>query len=64
MLRRRAVIFLLSDFLATGYDSALARLARRHDVIAVQVADPRERELPDVGSGDAVGSRDPARGGS
>jgi uncharacterized protein (DUF58 family) len=49
VLRRRAVVFLLSDFLASGYGSALARLARRHDVIGVQVADPRERELPDVG---------------
>jgi uncharacterized protein (DUF58 family) len=49
VLRRRAVIFLISDFLAAGYGSALARLARRHDVIGVQVADPRERELPDVG---------------
>jgi len=49
VLRRRAVIFLLSDFLAIGYAPALARLARRHDVIGVQVADPRERELPDVG---------------
>jgi uncharacterized protein (DUF58 family) len=49
VLRRRAVIFLLSDFLAIGYGLALARLARRHDVIGVQVADPRERELPDVG---------------
>ncbi|MFL5516871.1 MAG: DUF58 domain-containing protein [Gemmatimonadales bacterium] len=49
VLRRRAVIFLISDFLAAGYGSALARLARRHDVIGLQVADPRERELPDVG---------------
>jgi uncharacterized protein (DUF58 family) len=49
VLRRRAVIFILSDFLAAGFGPALARLARRHDVIGVQVADPRERELPDVG---------------
>jgi hypothetical protein len=49
MLRRRAVIFLVSDFLGTGYEPPLARLARRHDLIAVQVTDPRERELPDVG---------------
>jgi uncharacterized protein (DUF58 family) len=49
VLRRRAVIFVISDFLAAGYGSALARLARRHDVIGLQVADPRERELPDVG---------------
>ena len=49
MLRRRAVIFLLSDFLGSGYQAALGRLARRHDLIAIQVVDPRERELPDVG---------------
>jgi uncharacterized protein (DUF58 family) len=49
MLRRRAVIFLLSDFLGSGYEAALSRLARRHDLIAIQVVDRRERELPDVG---------------
>ncbi len=49
MLRRRAVIFLLSDFLGAGYEPPLARLARRHDLIALQMIDPRERELPDVG---------------
>ncbi|MGH2709104.1 MAG: DUF58 domain-containing protein [Actinomycetota bacterium] len=49
ILRRRAVLFLISDFLTAGYEPALARLARRHDVIAIQLADPRERELPDVG---------------
>ena len=49
MLRRRAVIFLLSDFLGAGYEGSLSRLARRHDVIAIQVLDRRERELPDVG---------------
>ncbi len=49
VLRRRAVIFVVSDFLGGGWEGALARLARRHDVIAVALADPRERELPDVG---------------
>lgn len=49
VLRRRAVIFVVSDFLSAGWAPALARLARRHDVIAVALADPRERELPDVG---------------
>jgi uncharacterized protein (DUF58 family) len=58
-LRRRAVIFLVSDFLTTGYESALARLARRHDLVAIQVVDPRERELPDVG---LVTLWDPERG--
>jgi len=49
MIRRRAVIFLISDFLGSGYEPPLARLARRHDLIAIQMTDPRERELPDVG---------------
>jgi uncharacterized protein (DUF58 family) len=49
MIRRRAVIFLISDFLGSGYEPALARLAQRHDLIAIQLTDPRERALPDVG---------------
>jgi uncharacterized protein (DUF58 family) len=49
MLRGRAVIFVVSDFLTGGWEAVLGRLARRHDVIAVELTDPRERELPDVG---------------
>ena len=49
VLRRRSVVFIVSDFLTAGYDSAVARLARRHDVIAVQISDPRERNLPAAG---------------
>jgi uncharacterized protein (DUF58 family) len=49
ILRRRAVVFLVSDFLTGGYQPDLERLARRHDVIALQLYDPRERELPDIG---------------
>jgi uncharacterized protein (DUF58 family) len=48
-LRRRAVIFLLSDFMATGHETVLARLARRHDVVGLQLVDPRERALPAAG---------------
>jgi uncharacterized protein (DUF58 family) len=48
-LRRRAVIFLLSDFLGADDGGVLGRLARRHDVVALQLVDPRERELPDAG---------------
>lgn len=50
LLRRRSVLFLVSDFLADGWRGVLGRLARRHDVIAVQLVDPRERELSDVGT--------------
>src|SRR5206468_6602787 len=46
---RRAIIFLLSDFLDEGYEKAFKRTGRRHDLIAVPITDPRERELPAVG---------------
>jgi uncharacterized protein (DUF58 family) len=49
VLRRRSVVFLVSDFLTHGYQSALERVAGRHDVIALQIYDPRERDLPDLG---------------
>lgn len=47
--KRRAVVFLISDFLAAGYENELRVVARRHDLIACPVSDPRERELPAVG---------------
>ena len=49
LVRRRAVVFVLSDFLDSGYEQALCRAAARHDLVAVQLSDPRERELPPVG---------------
>jgi uncharacterized protein (DUF58 family) len=57
LLHRRAIVFLISDF-ETSKDPATARAElrramrrtnRRHDLVAVHVEDPRERELPDVG---------------
>ena len=47
--KRRSVVFVLSDFLDASAERALKIAARRHDVIAVVLDDPRERELPDVG---------------
>jgi len=44
-----AVVFLVSDFLDTACKHALRVAARRHDVIAVVLEDPRESALPDVG---------------
>jgi uncharacterized protein (DUF58 family) len=46
LLRRRAVVFVVSDFLSSDYEAALAVCARRHDVIPVVVSDPIEEELP------------------
>ena len=47
--RRRAVVFLISDFIARGYETALRVTNKKHDVIAINITDPRERELPGVG---------------
>jgi uncharacterized protein (DUF58 family) len=47
--RKRAIVFLFSDFLDDGFDRALRLAGRRHDLIAVRVSDPLEEELPDVG---------------
>jgi uncharacterized protein (DUF58 family) len=47
--KRRSITFVISDFFAEGYERALALAARKHDVIAVVLTDPRDLELPDVG---------------
>lgn len=46
---RRCVAFVLSDFHAEGYQRALRVASRRHDVIPVEVSDPKELQLPDIG---------------
>ena len=46
---RRVVAFLISDFLDQGFETRLRVAARRHDLTAITVTDPRESELPDVG---------------
>lgn len=51
MVRRRSLVVVVSDFISEpGWEPALSRLAQRHEVVALQVSDPREDELPDVGS--------------
>jgi uncharacterized protein (DUF58 family) len=58
VLHRRAIVFLISDFETSGGDPEAARAqlrravrqtSRRHDLIAVHIEDPREKELPNVG---------------
>lgn len=59
-IRRRSLLFLISDFLAKdGWERPLRELAKRHDLIAVWIQDPAERELPDVGG---LFVRDPETG--
>ncbi|MDA0990055.1 MAG: DUF58 domain-containing protein [Verrucomicrobia bacterium] len=47
--KRRAVVFLISDFLDRDYERQLRVAARRHDIIACPISDPREMTLPNVG---------------
>jgi uncharacterized protein (DUF58 family) len=57
LLHRRAIVFLISDFETSANPivaradlrRAMRRTNRRHDLVAVHVEDPREKELPDVG---------------
>ena len=49
-IKRRSLIFIISDFICTpGWERPLSLLSQRHEVLAVRVWDPRENELPDVG---------------
>lgn len=50
MIKRRSMIVIASDFISEpGWEQPLGRLARRHEVIALRLSDPRETELPDAG---------------
>ena len=48
-LRRRALVFVISDFLDDPLDKPLGKLARKHETLALQVTDPLEEELPRAG---------------
>ena len=49
LIKKRSICFILSDFLAKGYDAPLRIATRRHDIVGINIIDPREEELPDVG---------------
>jgi uncharacterized protein (DUF58 family) len=47
--RRSAVCFVISDFISPSFENQWMLLAQRHDLIAVHVSDPYEKQFPDVG---------------
>jgi len=59
VLRRRGIVAVLSDFQDSGYERALGILRARHDVVALQLWDPCEAEVPAAG---LVALRDPETG--
>jgi len=49
-IKRRSLVFVISDFVSVpGWERSLELLARRHEVLAIRLVDPRELELPDLG---------------
>lgn len=49
-VRRRSLVILVSDFISEpGWERPLLRLAERHEVVAIRLVDPSERDLPDAG---------------
>jgi len=49
VMRHRAVVFLISDFLSTGFETPIRIAARRHDFITIRLFDPLEQTLPNAG---------------
>lgn len=47
--KKKCILFLVSDFFSSGYEEALTIAARRHDLIGIQVYDPRDKTLPSAG---------------
>ncbi len=49
VIKKKAVVFLVSDFQGSDFEKSMRVAAKRHDLIAVSITDPREIEFPDVG---------------
>ncbi|MCP4882922.1 MAG: DUF58 domain-containing protein [Flavobacteriales bacterium] len=49
VMKKKAIVFILSDFIDTGYDNALKIIGKKHDVTGIRVYDKLETELPKLG---------------
>ena len=49
VIKKRSVLFMLSDFMDNGFEKPLRISSKKHDVVAIHILDKRERELPQVG---------------
>lgn len=49
IMKKRAITFLLSDFISEPYKEALNVAGKRHDIIGINVSDKRDKEMPDIG---------------
>ena len=60
-IKKRSICFLISDFMDNGFEDALKLANRKHDLVALQITDPGEDQLPDVG---LIRLQDPETGAS
>ena len=49
VIRRRSVVFLVSDFISQDFEKPMRIVSRKHDLVAINILDPRELDLPNVG---------------
>ncbi|WP_121665961.1 DUF58 domain-containing protein [Mesonia aquimarina] len=49
MMKKKAIVFILSDFMTDNYEKTLKILGNKHDVTGIRVYDEREKEMPNVG---------------
>ncbi len=49
LLRHRAIVAVISDFRADGWEDPLARLSEHNDLVAITIDDPRELQVPEAG---------------
>lgn len=49
VLKKRSIVFVISDFMDSGYEASLRIAGKRHDLIGIRLLDPREHELPRMG---------------
>ena len=49
VIKKKSIVFVISDFTDTQFEDALKYTNKKHDVVALQIYDPKEMELPDIG---------------
>ncbi len=49
VMKKKAIVFVISDFVAKDYERTLKIAARKHDITGIRIYDKREQEMPDVG---------------
>jgi uncharacterized protein (DUF58 family) len=47
--KKKAIVFVISDFMAQGYEQTLKIAAKKHDITGIRVYDSREEKMPDLG---------------